>query len=87
MPASKALDLCPKAIFKAPDFELFRSVSDQIHDIFHEYTDKIETVALDEAYLDVTENKKKIDDPIYLAHLIQSEIWENTFNVFDRNFL
>lgn len=78
MPASKALDLCPKAIFKAPDFELFRSVSDQIHDIFHEYTDKIETVALDEAYLDVTENKKKIDDPIYLAHLIQSEIWEKT---------
>ena len=78
MPASKALDLCPKAIFKAPDFELFRSVSDQVHDIFHEYTDKIETVALDEAYLDVTENKKKIDDPIYLAHLIQSEIWEKT---------
>ena len=78
MPASKALDLCPKAIFKAPDFELFRSVSDQIHDIFHEYTDKIETVALDEAYLDVAENKKKIDDPIYLAHLIQSEIWEKT---------
>lgn len=78
MAASKALELCPKAVFKAPDFELFRDVSNQIHDIFHEYTDKIETVALDEAYLDVTENKLAIKDTIYLAHLIQSEIWEKT---------
>nr|WP_274705790.1 DNA polymerase IV [Fructilactobacillus cliffordii] len=78
MPASQALELCPDAIFKAPDFPLFRSVSDQIHEIFHEYTDRIETVALDEAYLDVTTNKQDLDDTLLLAHWLQSEIWEKT---------
>lgn len=78
MPASKALDLCSEAVFKTPDFELYRGISDQIHEIFHEYTDKIETVALDEAYLDITQNKKNIENPMLLAHLIQSEIWEKT---------
>ncbi|USS88607.1 DNA polymerase IV [Fructilactobacillus hinvesii] len=78
MPASQALERCPDAVFKAPDFPLFRMVSDQIHTIFHEYTDKIETVALDEAYLDVTTNKQHLDDPVLLAHWLQSEIWEKT---------
>ncbi|WP_082019964.1 DNA polymerase IV [Fructilactobacillus fructivorans] len=78
MPASKALELCPNGIFKAPEFELYRDVSHQIHDIFHEYTDRIETVALDEAYLDITKNKKQIRNPVLIAHLIQSEIWEKT---------
>ncbi|KRK57858.1 DNA polymerase IV [Fructilactobacillus fructivorans] len=78
MPASKALELCPNGVFKAPEFKLYRDVSHQIHDIFHEYTDRIETVALDEAYLDITKNKKQIRNPVLIAHLIQSEIWEKT---------
>ena len=47
MSAQKALDKCPHAIFKTPDFAKYRRVSSQIHTIFHEYTDKIENVALD----------------------------------------
>ncbi|USS93762.1 DNA polymerase IV [Fructilactobacillus ixorae] len=78
MPASQALELCPHAVFKAPDFELFRTVSDQIHELFHEYTDRIETVALDEAYLEITTNKLHLDDAVLLAHWLQSEIWEQT---------
>lgn len=76
--AIEALKLCPDGIFKTPNFDLYRKVSQQIHNIFFEYTDLIETIALDEAYLDVTKNKKDIDNPVLLAHLIQSEIWEKT---------
>lgn len=78
MSVMKALELCPNAVFRFSGFELYRSVSDQIHDIFHEYTDIIETVALDEAYLDVTQNKKHLTDPIQVARMIQSEIWQIT---------
>ncbi|GEL15835.1 DNA polymerase IV [Pediococcus cellicola] len=78
MSAQKALELCPKAFFKTPNFTLYRQVSDQIHDIFHEYTEKIEPVAFDEAYLDVTQNKKKIESAVEVAHRIQSEIFAKT---------
>ncbi|WP_056961270.1 DNA polymerase IV [Fructilactobacillus florum] len=78
MPAEQARRLCPQAVFFQPDFTLFRMVSDQIHQIFHEYTDQIESVALDEAYLDITDNRMNVDNPVWLAHLLQSEIWEKT---------
>lgn len=76
MSAQRALELAPKAVFKTPDFTHYREISDQIHDIFHEYTDKIESVALDEAYLDVTENKRQIESSVQLAHELQAEIYE-----------
>lgn len=76
MSAQEALKLCPDAYFKRPDFPKYKKVSHQIHEIFHEYTDKIEPVAFDEAYLDVTENKKAIDSPVQLAHQIQQEIYD-----------
>ncbi|MFC6163359.1 DNA polymerase IV [Lactiplantibacillus dongliensis] len=78
MPAQKALELCPKAVFKTPDFPLYKQVSAQIHEIFHEYTDKIEPIAFDEAYLDVTENKPQIRSAVQLAHQLQREIWYKT---------
>lgn len=78
MPAAKALELCPKAVFKAPNFPLYREISDQIHRIFHEYTDMIEPIAFDEAYLDVTANKKHIHSAVELAHKLQQEIWHQT---------
>ncbi|PWF99582.1 DNA polymerase IV [Levilactobacillus bambusae] len=78
MSAVEALKLCPEAIFKTPDFILYRQVSDQIHAIFHEYTDKIEPVAFDEAYLDVTENKRHVRSAVLVAHEIQTEIFEKT---------
>ena len=76
MSAQEALKRCPQAYFKKPDFPKYKRVSHQIHTIFHEYTDKIEPVAFDEAYLDVTENKPGIDSAVALAHRIQQEIYD-----------
>jgi DNA polymerase-4 len=78
MAAMKALELCPDAVFKTPDFPKYRAVSEQIHEVFHEYTDKIEPVAFDEAYLDVTDDKKGIGDAVLIAHEIQKVIYDRT---------
>lgn len=78
MPAAKALELCPQAVFKTPNFPLYKEVSAQIHRIFHEYTDMIEPIAFDEAYLDVTHNKKHMHSAVQLAHALQQEIWHKT---------
>ena len=60
MPVKRAVALCPDLIIIHPDFKKYSSVSRQLYDIYQEYTDLIEPIALDEAYLDVTENKKNI---------------------------
>src|SRR5208282_6125615 len=60
MPLVTAMKLCPTLVFVPPRFEVYRNVSNQIHAIFADYTDLIEPLALDEAYLDVTQNKKDI---------------------------
>src|SRR6266566_1531248 len=57
MPASRAERLCPDAIFLPPDFPRYRAVSRQVREIFQRHTDLIEPLSLDEAYLDVSENK------------------------------
>jgi DNA polymerase-4 len=58
MPSVTALRKCPGIIFIKPRFDVYRRVSHQIREIFFEYTDLVEPLSLDEAYLDVTENKK-----------------------------
>ena len=55
MPSLKAKKLCPELIFVPGRMDYYKSVSAQIHEIFHEYTDIVEPIALDEAFLDVTE--------------------------------
>ena len=57
MPTVRAERLCPEAIFVAPDFTRYRAVSKSVREIFKRHTDLIEPLSLDEAYLDVTENK------------------------------
>src|SRR5580698_5927957 len=57
MPAVRAERLCPSAIFVAPDFARYRAVSKRVREIFQRHTDLIEPLSLDEAYLDVTQNK------------------------------
>src|ERR1700726_4980460 len=57
MPSSTALRKCPELVFVPPRFEVYRAVSRQIHSIFADYTDLIEPLALDEAYLDVSANR------------------------------
>ena len=78
MPSSVAIRQCPDLIFVPLRFDVYRSVSKQIHAIFAQYTDLIEPLALDEAYLDVTINKKGIPTAWKTARAIRAEILETT---------
>lgn len=78
MPAARALKLCPHAIFVKPRFDVYKEVSEQIREIFFEYTDLVEPLSLDEAYLDVTENHKKIPSGTLIAHRIRKQIKQQT---------
>ncbi|HEY9804454.1 MAG TPA: DNA polymerase IV [Leptolyngbyaceae cyanobacterium] len=78
MPSVSAYALCPGLIFVKPRFDVYREVSAQIHEVFKRYTDVVEGVALDEAYLDVTENKRNIAYASTIAKYIKAEILEQT---------
>ena len=78
MPSSIAYRKCPNIIFVKPHFEKYKEVSQQIRQIFLEYTDLVEPLSLDEAYLDVTENKKGITTATRIAREIRQRIWEET---------
>jgi len=74
MPSKKAQQLCPHAIFVMPRFEVYKDVSRRIRDIFRRYTDVIEPLSLDEAFLDVTEDKQGIGSAIEIAKQIRAAI-------------
>ncbi len=78
MPSTTAYRLCPHAIFMPPRFDVYKSVSVQIHHIYQQYTDIFEPLALDEAYLDVTTNKKEETSATYLAKKILAQIYSET---------
>lgn len=78
MPSKTALRKCPHLIFVRPRFEVYKQVSYQIRDIFAEYTDLIEPLSLDEAYLDVTENKKGMKSATHIAQEIKAKIKAQT---------
>jgi len=78
MPAAQAVKRCPHAIFVKPRFEVYRDVSHQIREIFFEFTDLVEPLSLDEAYLDVTENHKQNPSATLIARHIKHEILEKT---------
>jgi DNA polymerase-4 len=65
---------CPEIIFVRPRFDRYKEISGKIHKIFHEYTDLVEPLSLDEAYLDVTQNKKGNPSASLLAQEIRSRI-------------
>lgn len=74
MPSSQAYKLCPHAVFLNPRFSAYKEVSRQIREIFLEYTDLVEPLSLDEAYLDVTENKKGMTSATEIAREIKKRI-------------
>jgi DNA polymerase-4 len=74
MPSRKALQLCPDLIFIRPRFNVYKYVSEQIREVFHRYTDLIEPLSLDEAYLDVTHDRQNIGSAIEIARLIREAI-------------
>ena len=73
-----AMQNCPDLIFVKSNFKRYHEVSDQIRKIFYEYTDKVEPLSLDEAYLDVTENKKGNPSASLIAEEIRKKIKEET---------
>jgi DNA polymerase-4 len=78
MASSTARRLCPGAVFIRPRFEVYKSVSSQIRDIFCEYTDLVEPLSLDEAFLDVTQNRKGMKSATLIAREIKKKIYERT---------
>jgi DNA polymerase-4 len=66
---------CPEIIFVRPRFDRYKEISTKIHEIFHEYTDMVEPLSLDEAYLDVTQNKKGNPSASLLAQEIRLRIF------------
>lgn len=78
MAVATAKRLCPQAVYIAPHFDLYRQVSRQIHTVFARYTDLIEPLSLDEAYLDVTRNFQNIPYAGEVAAKIRAEIKQET---------
>lgn len=74
MPSAQAFKLCPQGIFLRPSFDRYEAASRTIHSILEKYANRIEPVSIDEAYLDVTQNKLKLKDPAALAGLIKQHI-------------
>lgn len=70
--------LCPQLIIVEPHFPRYKEVSAQLHEIFHDYTDQIEPISLDEAFLDVTDNKRGVDMAVDIAREIKQRIRETT---------
>lgn len=75
MPAVSAERLCPEAVFIPPDFARYKAVSQAVLGIFQRHTDAIEPLSLDEAYLDVTENKLGLPTATLVAKTIRQQIW------------
>ena len=78
MPSTIALRKCAELVFMAPRFDVYRAVSRQIHQIFIDYTPLVEPLSLDEAYLDVTDNRKGFPTAWETAKEIRARIWEET---------
>jgi len=74
MPAKRAEHLCPDAIFVPPNSGRYRAVSRSVREIFKRHTDLIEPLSLDEAYLDVTENKTGLATATLVARTIRQQI-------------
>lgn len=75
MPSSHAVRLCPQIILIAPDFESYREESRKVREIFERFTDKIEPLSLDEAYLDVSDCKQFGGSATLIAHEIRRLIY------------
>ena len=78
MPSGTAMNLCPQGIFLPVRMDVYCAESERIRRIFLEYTDLVEPVSVDEAFLDVTHNKKNIPSATWVAKEIQKRIYSET---------
>ncbi|MGT2802103.1 DNA polymerase-4 [Streptococcus henryi] len=76
MSSKEAFERCPQAIFISGNHRKYREIGYQIREIFKRYTDLVEPMSIDEAYLDVTENKQGIKSAVKIAKMIQYDIWK-----------
>ncbi len=74
MPVVTAKRMCPSLVIVPPHFDEYKAVSAQVHSIFHDYTDLIEPISIDEAFLDVTVNKKNLPLAVDIAREIRQRI-------------
>ncbi|GAF01438.1 DNA polymerase IV [Saccharicrinis fermentans] len=78
MPSQTALKRCPHLIFQPHRFDVYKAVSAQVMDILHQYTDLVEPLSIDEAFLDVTTNKKNHKSATIIAREIKQQVFEKT---------
>lgn len=78
MPASKAHELCPDGIFVKPRFEVYKAVSDEIHEIMLHYATAIEPISLDEAFMDISDLHEQFHTVGAVGRAIKAEIREKT---------
>ncbi len=78
MPSTTAYQKCPSIIFVRPRFERYKEISNIIRSVFYDYTDLVEPLSLDEAFLDVTANKKGMPSATLIAKAIRADILEKT---------
>lgn len=76
MSSKEAYERCPQAIFISGNYAKYREIGMQVREIFKRYTDLVEPMSIDEAYLDVTDNKLGIKSAVKVAKLIQHDIWK-----------
>ena len=76
MSSKEAYERCPQAVFISGNYDKYQEIGLQVREIFHRYTDLVEPMSIDEAYLDVTENKLGITSAVKIAKLIQYDIWK-----------
>ena len=78
MPSSQAIKKCPHILFIKPRFSVYKEVSKKVRAVLFEYTDLVEPLSLDEAYLDVTQNKVEIPSATIIAKQIKKKIHDKT---------
>lgn len=76
MSSKEAYERCPQAVFISGNYAKYREIGMQVREIFKRYTDLVEPMSIDEAYLDVTDNKLGIKSAVKVAKLIQHDIWK-----------
>ena len=77
MPISQAYRRCPHAVYLRPRMQLYADVSERIMQTLESYTDLVEKISIDEAFLDVTASARLFGDGVTIARRIKAEIWEN----------
>ena len=76
MPGFQARKLCPHGIFVDGDMKKYAAVSRRVHSVFEEFSDQIEPLALDEAFIDITGSLNLFGEPMQIGKLLKERVWE-----------